>query len=137
MIDIVSVVSAIGGSGLLIVGRDVWLARKTVKNSEAAEQRNQIREPLIVESILLGNTTKVAEIFQSGIAELEDAKKRAVEELRETRSRLEGKVAQLSQDLERVRKESERKDQTIQELYARLGELHDKLEKIQRQKETQ
>lgn len=131
MIDIVSVVSAIGGSGLLIVGRDVWLARKTVKNSEAAEQRNQAREPLIVESILLGNTTKVAEIFQSGIAELEDAKKRAVEELRETRSRLEGQVAQLSQDLERVRKESERKDKTIQELYSKIGELHDRLEKIQ------
>lgn len=136
MIDIVSVVSAIGGSGLLIVGRDVWLARKTVKNSEAAEKRNQIREPLIVESILLGNTTKVAEIFQSGIAELEDAKKRAVEELRETRSRLEGQVAQLSQDFERARKENERKDQTIRELYAKIGELHDKLDKIQQQKES-
>lgn len=136
MLDIVSVVSAIGGSGLLIVGRDVWLARKTVKNSEAAEHRNQAREPLIVESILLGNATKVGEIFQAGIAELEDAKKRAVEELQETRTRLEWRVTQLSQELERVRKENERKDRTIQELYAKLGELRDKLDKIQQQKET-
>lgn len=135
MIDIVSVVSAIGGSGLLIVGRDVWLARKTVQNSKAAEHRNQTREPLIVESIMLGNTTKLAEIFKSGIEELEDAKKRAVEELRETRTRLEGEVAQLSQELDRQRRENERKDQTIRELYISLGEVHDKLEKLQRQRD--
>lgn len=135
MLDLISIVSAIGGSGLLIVGRDVWLARKTMQNSKAAEQRNQAREPLIVESILLGNTTKVAEIFQAGITELEDAKKRAVEELRETRTRLETKVNELSQELDRQRKENERKDRTIQELYTKLGELHDKLEKLQVEKE--
>lgn len=135
MLDIVSVVSAIGGSGLLIVGRDIWLARNSVKNSKAAEHRNQAREPLIVESILLGNTTKVAEIFQAGIAELEDAKKRAVEELRETRTRLESKVSDLSQELERQRKENERKEKIIQELYSKIGELHDRLEKIQPKKE--
>lgn len=132
MIDLVSVVSAIGGSGLLIVGRDIWLARKTVKTSEAAEHRNQAREPLIVESILLGNTTKVAEIFQAGITELEDAKKRAVEELRETRTRLEGQVEQLSQDLERQRREGEKKDKTIQELYAKLGKLNMEIEELKR-----
>lgn len=135
MIDIISAVTAIGGSGFIIVGRDIWLARNSVKNSKAAEKRNQAREPLIVENILLGNTTKVTEIFQAGIAELEDAKKRAVEELRDTRTRLESKVSGLSQELDRQRKENERKESKIQELYKKLGELHDKLDKIQKQKE--
>lgn len=135
MIDLVSVVSAIGGSGLLIVGRDVWLARKTVKSADAAENRNQAREPLIVESILLGNTTKVAEIFQAGITELEDAKKRAVEELRETRSKLEAKVEELSQEVQRQRKEGENKDKTIHELHAKIGELTQKIEALENKKE--
>lgn len=133
MLDIVSVASAIGGSGLLIVGRDIWLARRTVRSSESAEKRNQAREPLIVESIVLGNTTKVAEIFQAAIAELEDAKKRAVEELRDTRNKLETQLLEVNQELERVRKEGERKDKTIRDLYVKLGELHDKLDSYQRE----
>jgi len=130
VIDVVSIASAVGGSGLLIVGRDIWLARRTVRSSESAEHRNQSREPLIVEQIALGNTAKVTEIFRAAIAELEDGKKRAVEEFRDTRNRLETQLSQVNQELERVRKDNEQKDRTIRDLYAKLGELHDKLENM-------
>jgi len=133
VIDLVSVLSAIGGSGLLIVGRDVWLARRTVKSSEKSEERSSAREPLIVESIMLGNTTKVAELFQVGINELEDAKRRLAEEFKETKDRLEQQVKELTEQAQKLKAESEDKDRRINELYAKLGQQQIELESLRRQ----
>lgn len=132
MIDMVSVLSAVGGSGLLIVGRDVWLARKTVKSTEKAEERNSAREPLIVESILLGNATKVAELFQTTISELEDAKKRLTVEFKEAKENLEAQIKILTAELEKSQNLAEAKDKTISELYAKLGQQQFEIEDLKR-----
>lgn len=130
IVDLVGVITAVGTSGALVVGRDIWVARRTVKASEAAEKRNETREPLIIESILLGNTTKVSEIFQTALAELEDSKKRLAEELVETREGMNTKLNNLTEKLEVLRTSNEDKDKIIAQLYVTIGKMQTEINQL-------
>lgn len=76
MLDVVSIASAVGTSGVAAILYNLWTTKRLEKNQKNTDKRNENREPLIVESLQLGNVSRVTELLRQGLDESEERRKR-------------------------------------------------------------
>lgn len=130
-VDIVTLAEALGSSGLSVLLWNFWNSRRIEKSARRAEARSDKREPLIEQSINLGNVVKVTELMRQGIQELEDSKQRMSDDMKTMQARLEDRIIDLTNENERIRREFLEQQATDKETIRRLLAQVDKLEALE------
>lgn len=103
--ELVTAGEVVGSSGATMLVWNLWNSHRIEKAAKKADKRNELREPLVQESLELGNAAKVADILRKGIEELEDSKRRMLEEMREKQAQQEDKIHGLINENSRLRNE--------------------------------
>jgi myosin heavy subunit len=133
-VDIVTLAEALGSSGVSVLLWNLWNSKRIEKSARRAEERNEKREPLIEQSINLGNVVKVTELMRQGIQELEDSKQRLSDDMKTMQGRFEDRIIDLQNENDRIRREFLEQQtldkETIKELLAEIELLKEKLSKI-------
>jgi hypothetical protein len=126
-VDIVTLAEALGSSGLSVLLWNFWNSRRIEKSARKAEARSDKREPLIEQSINLGNVVKVTELMRQGIQELEDSKQRLSDDMKTMQGKFEDRIIDLTNENERIRREFFEQhafdSETIKDLRAQIEKL--------------
>jgi hypothetical protein len=126
-VDIVTLAEALGSSGLSVLLWNFWNSKRIEKSARRAEARNDKREPLIEQSINLGNVVKVTELMRQGIQELEDSKHRLSDDMKTMQGRFEDRIVDLTNENSRIRREFLEQQsldkKTIQELLTQIDQI--------------
>lgn len=126
-VDIVTLAEALGSSGLSVLLWNFWNSKRIEKSARRAEARNDKREPLIEQSINLGNVVKVTELMRQGIQELEDSKQRLSDDMKTMQGKFEDRIIDLTNENDRIRREFLAQQaldkETIKELLAQIDRL--------------
>jgi hypothetical protein len=126
-VDIVTLAEALGSSGVSVLLWNLWNSKRIEKSARRAEARNDKREPLIEQSINLGNVVKVTELMRQGIQELEDSKQRLSDDMKTMQSRYEVHILDLTNENDRIKREFLQQQtldkETIRELLAQIDRL--------------
>lgn len=132
-VDIVTLAEALGSSGVSVLLWNLWNSKRIEKSARKAEARSEKREPLIEQSINLGNVVKVTELMRQGIQELEDSKQRLVDDMRSMQSKYEQKISDLISENERMKRDFSQQQtldkETIRELLSQIDRLEDRTDK--------
>lgn len=127
VVDIVTLAEALGSSGLSVLLWNFWNSKRIEKSARRAEARNDKREPLIEQSINLGNVVKVTELMRQGIQELEDSKQRLSDDMKTMQGKFEDRIIDLTNENDRIRREFLAQQaldkETIKELLAQIDRL--------------
>lgn len=126
-VDIVTLAEALGSSGLSVLLWNLWNSKRIEKSARKAEARNDKREPLIEQSINLGNVVKVTELMRQGIQELEDSKHRLSDDMKIMQGKFEDRIIDLTNENARIRREFLEQHtldrDTIKELLSQIDKL--------------
>jgi hypothetical protein len=128
-VDIVTLAEALGSSGVSVLLWNLWNSKRIEKSARRAEERNEKREPLIEQSINLGNVVKVTELMRQGIQELEDSKQRLSDDMKSMQAKFEVRISELLSENERIKREFSQQHtldkETIRELLAQIDRLEE------------
>jgi hypothetical protein len=111
-VDLLGIASAVGSSGVTVLLYNFWTSKRLEKSAKSAEDRNKVREPYVLESLQVGTATKINDLLQKGLDEMEERSKRQATEYKERVAELEDKISTLNNENNRVRTEwfNDRKD---------------------------
>lgn len=134
MIDLVTISSAVGSSGAAMLIYNFWSSKRIERSAKKAENRNDRREPAILQSLELGNAARVNELLRQGIDEVEESRRRQATEFKEIRASLDDKVIALTNENARLKTDllDEHKESKIKldELKEEIVNLHMDMRKL-------